>query len=108
MYRLSNEKIETHIIDEYAKILCVLKVAYLLKEHSANSCGIENRQKLLTLVVPSIRVLPLAPIETRDGWPALTVETVVNGASESTNETGLSLVGSLGLSCLCKRFELVP
>jgi len=35
--------------------------------------------------------------ETRDGWPLLTVETEVNGDSQSTNERGHSLVGSLRL-----------
>jgi hypothetical protein len=36
---------------------------------------------------------------TRVGWPLLTVETEANGASLSTNEGGLSLVGSLDSSC---------
>ncbi len=35
----------------------------------------------------------------REGWPLLTVESEVNGDSKSTNESGPSLVGSLGLSC---------
>jgi len=42
--------------------------------------------------------------ETREGWPLLTVETEVNGASKSTNERGPSLAGSLGLLCRYKRF----
>jgi hypothetical protein len=60
-----------HILDGYAKLFCVLIVTYLLKEHSANSCGIENRQKLMTLVVPLTRVLP-ERLE-KAGWPVLTV-----------------------------------
>jgi len=36
--------------------------------------------------------------ETREGWPLLTVETEVNGDSESTNERGPSLVDPLGFS----------
>jgi hypothetical protein len=36
--------------------------------------------------------------ENREGWPLLTVETKVNG------DIGLSMVGSLGLSCRYKRF----
>jgi hypothetical protein len=40
----------------------------------------------------------------REGWPLLTVETEVNGDSESTNERGPSFVGSLGLSCRYKIF----
>ncbi len=44
------------------------------------------------------------PWETREGWPLLTVETAVNGASKSTNEMGPSLVGSLGSSCRHNRF----
>jgi hypothetical protein len=42
--------------------------------------------------------------ETREGWPLLTVETVVNGDSKSTSGWGPSLVGSLGMSCRYKRF----
>jgi hypothetical protein len=42
--------------------------------------------------------------EIGDGWPLLTVETVVNGNSKRTNERGPFLVGSLGLSCRYKRF----
>jgi hypothetical protein len=34
----------------------------------------------------------------REGWPLLTVETEVNGDSESTNERGPSLVDPLGFS----------
>jgi hypothetical protein len=41
---------------------------------------------------------------TREVWHLLTVETEVNGDSKSTNEMGPSLVGSLSLSRLCKRF----
>ncbi len=37
--------------------------------------------------------------KTREGWPRLTVDTVANGDSKSTNERVPSLVGSLGLSC---------
>ncbi len=42
--------------------------------------------------------------ETGEGRPLLTVEIEVNGDSKSTNERGLSLVGSSGLSCRYKRF----
>ncbi len=42
--------------------------------------------------------------ETREGWPRLSFETEVNGDSKSTNERGLSLVGSLGLSSRYNRF----
>jgi hypothetical protein len=42
--------------------------------------------------------------ETREGWTLLTEDTEVNGDSQSTNERGPSLVGSLGLSCWYKRF----
>jgi hypothetical protein len=38
------------------------------------------------------------------GWPLLSVETGVNGDSESTHERGSSLVGLLVLSCRYKRF----
>jgi hypothetical protein len=41
--------------------------------------------------------------EIGDGWPLLTVETVVNGNSKRTNERGPFLVGSLGLSYWYKR-----
>jgi hypothetical protein len=37
-------------------------------------------------------------------WPLLTVETEVNVDSKSTNERGPSLVSSLALSCLYRRF----
>jgi hypothetical protein len=48
---------------------------------------------------------PFVPCrETRKEWPLLTVEAEVNGDSKSTNERGLSLVGSIGLSCWYKRF----
>jgi hypothetical protein len=40
----------------------------------------------------------------REVWPLLTVETEVTGNSKSTNESGSSLVGSLGLSSRYKRF----
>ncbi len=40
--------------------------------------------------------------ETREGWPLLTVETEVNGDSESANESGPSLVGSLVSFCQYK------
>jgi hypothetical protein len=43
-------------------------------------------------------------VETREGWPLLTVETDVNGSSKSANERGPSLVGSLGLPCQYKKF----
>jgi hypothetical protein len=39
----------------------------------------------------------------RDGWPLLTVETEVNGASKSTNERGPFLVSLFGSSCRYKR-----
>ncbi len=43
--------------------------------------------------------------ETREGWCALLiVETEANGDSKSSNERGPSMVGSLGSSCLYKRF----
>ncbi len=42
-------------------------------------------------------------IETREGWPLLTVETEVNGNSKRTYERGPSLDGSLGLSWQYKR-----
>ncbi len=42
--------------------------------------------------------------ETRKGCPLLTVETEVNGSSNSTNKRGPSLVCSLGLSCPYMRF----
>ncbi len=45
-----------------------------------------------------------APRETREGWPLLTVETEVKGASKKTNERGPFLAGSLDLSCWHKRF----
>jgi hypothetical protein len=38
------------------------------------------------------------------GWPLLTVETEATGDSRSTYERGPSLIGSLGSSCLYKRF----
>jgi hypothetical protein len=44
--------------------------------------------------------------ETREGWPLLTVETEVSGDSKSTNESGPSLTGSLGLWCLVQ--EICP
>ncbi len=45
--------------------------------------------------------------ETRERWPQLTVETKVNGDSESTNERGPSLVGSLGMSCRYKKILIL-
>jgi hypothetical protein len=42
--------------------------------------------------------------ETIGGWPLLTVETEVNGDSQSTNERGPSLVVSLGFPCRYKTF----
>ncbi len=42
--------------------------------------------------------------ETRKGVPLLNGKTVENGDSNSTNERGPFLVGSLGLSCRYKRF----
>jgi hypothetical protein len=44
--------------------------------------------------------------ETREGWPLLTVQTELNGDSKRTYKRGPFLVGSLGLSCRCKRFLL--
>jgi hypothetical protein len=46
------------------------------------------------------------PRETREGWPLLTIETEKNGDSQSTNQRGSSLVGSLSLSCRYRRFFL--
>ncbi len=43
-------------------------------------------------------------IREKEGWPLLTVDTEVNGDSKRTNERCPFLVGSLGLSCLYKRF----
>jgi hypothetical protein len=42
--------------------------------------------------------------ETKEGWPLLTVGTEVNGGSNSTTERDPSLVGSLGLPYLYKKF----
>jgi hypothetical protein len=41
----------------------------------------------------------------REWWPLLTVESEMNGDS-NTNERGPSLLGSLGLSCRYKRLIL--
>jgi hypothetical protein len=59
------------------------------------SCRVFVKDVLLTLVVPSTRVLPRETIERCVPGPVLTGETEVNGDSKSTNERGLSLVGSL-------------
>jgi hypothetical protein len=46
-----------------------------------------------------LMVVRIKARETRERWPELDVETEVIGDSKSTNERGLSLVDSLGLSC---------
>ncbi len=46
--------------------------------------------------------------KTRGGWPLLTVETEVNGDSQSTNERGHSLFGSLGLLCRFREIDFCP
>jgi hypothetical protein len=49
--------------------------------------------KLLANVITGLlKGLVERTIETREGWPLLTVETEVNGDSKSTNERGPSLV----------------
>jgi hypothetical protein len=51
-----------------------------------------------------VHLLAREPERLERGMALLTVETEVSGDSKSTNESGTSLVGSLGLSCSHKRF----
>jgi hypothetical protein len=44
----------------------------------------------------------------REGWPLLTVETEVNGDSESTNARGPFLVGLLGLVVPVQEIFVLP
>jgi hypothetical protein len=43
-------------------------------------------------------------MNSKEGWPLLTIETETNGVSRSTYERCPSLVGSLGSLCLYERF----
>ncbi len=83
------------------------KTAHLLHDKN-NMClktvKIQNR-KAYHIMRLHIRSAEAAVVrESREGWPLLNFETEVNGDSKSKNETGHSLVGSLGLSCQFKRF----
>jgi hypothetical protein len=60
-------------------------------------CGAQNSKAQYGLIYEDTR-------NTRGGLPQLTVVIKVNGDSKGTNERGPSLVASLGLSCLYKRF----
>ncbi len=73
------------------------------KESYLSVIHINSDSFILCLATP-VKIYPRAFLlffsrETREGWPLLTVETEVNRDSKCTNEKGLSLVGSLCLSC---------
>ncbi len=49
-----------------------------------------------------------SPIETREGWPLLNVETDVNGDSKGTNSKGSFLSWLVGLVVLIQEIFVLP
>jgi hypothetical protein len=72
---------------------------------STNSCSTNPLQLQMLGDLPAQPPITFdLAIETREGWPLLTVETEMYWDSMSTAEKGPSLVGSLDSSCRYNRF----